>query len=50
MRLYTSTKEAVATIVVLESFILKYPDSATAEIVEPLIERIRTCLEKQGQV
>lgn len=50
MRLFTSNKEAVAIIVVLESFVLKYPDSATAAIIKPLIKRIRTCLEKQGKV
>lgn len=49
MQLFTSEKEAAALLVALENYLNRYKESATAEIVAPVVDRIYVCLEKQGR-
>lgn len=47
-RVFMSDKEAAAVAVVVESYILRYPNSATAEMLAQIPERINRCIELQG--
>ena len=47
-RVFLNDKEAAALVVVLESYILRYPESTTAEMLALVPERIVRCIELQG--
>ena len=47
-RLYMSEKEAAAVAVIVESYILNYPQSCTADMVRNIPDRINRCIELQG--
>ncbi len=47
-RVFMSDKEAAAVAVVVESYMLRYPNSATAEMLSQIPERINRCIELQG--
>lgn len=47
-RLYMSEKEAAAVAVIIESYILSYPQSCTADMVKKVPDRINRCIEMQG--
>lgn len=44
-----SEKEAAAVAVIVESFLLNYPLSCTAEMVKAIPERINRCIALQGK-
>lgn len=47
-RVYMSDKEAAAVAVIVESYILNYPQSCTADMVKNIPDRIAKCIEMQG--
>ena len=51
-RVYLNEKEASALVVILDSYLRRYPMSCTAEMIKNVPERIARCLElqcKQGK-
>lgn len=44
-----SEKEAAAVAVIVESFLLNYPMSCTAEMVKLIPDRINKCIAMQGK-
>ncbi|MBR0443498.1 MAG: hypothetical protein IIX15_04070 [Clostridia bacterium] len=48
-QIFMSEKEAAAVAVIVESYLLSYPQSCTAEMVKKIPERISKCIEMQGK-
>lgn len=46
-RVYLSEKEAIAVLVVLESYMIERPLSCTSDMVRKVQERLRVCIDLQ---
>ena len=47
-RVYLSDKELSAVMVIVESYLLNYPNSCTADIIRQVPERLQKCFDLQG--
>lgn len=47
-KVYFSDKKLCAVMVVIESYMLNYPNSCTADVIKNVPERLHKCYEMQG--